>query len=420
MTFLEALRARIANTDRERIVAFSRFLWHRFFDDRCFESAGALAYTTMFALVPFSTVVFSVLSAFPVFDVWTVKVTDFLFANFLPSSARVMEQYLRGFAESAKHLSGVGIGALLISVLLTMWSIEQAFNRIWRVPSPRPKFTRFLLYWTLLTLGSLLVVSALAAASALFSIPALAGVQAQSFGQWLLRFLPPALEFVALTMAYWLIPHRTVPLRFAVAGGILAGLLFEGVKWGFAIYLRHASFGQLYGALAVIPIFLIYLYSSWLVVLLGSSFAASLAAFRYQPREFRLPVGAEIYGYLRLLGRLEEARCGGHSLHLLQIQEIEPSLTDDMLQRMLAALAELNIVQRSENCGWLLSRDLNGVTMAELYENLRLRVPTTDLVLPSRDDEIGRAAARAMDHLRQPLLDPLQRSVGSFLHPEKE
>src|SRR5207342_1009334 len=117
-SMVENLRRRIARIDRERLVLFGRFLLRRFLDDRCFESAGALAYTTMFALVPFSTVVFSVLSAFPVFDVWTVKLTDFLFANFLPSSARIMEQYLRGFAESAKHLSGFGVGALLVSILL--------------------------------------------------------------------------------------------------------------------------------------------------------------------------------------------------------------------------------------------------------------------------------------------------------------
>jgi membrane protein len=331
-----------------------------------------------------------------------------------------MEHYLRDFADSARHLSGIGVGALLISVLVTMWSIEQAFNRIWRVPSPRPKLTRFLLYWTVLTLGSLLMVSVLAATSALFSIPALAGVEAQNFGERLLRFLPLTLEFVSLTLVYWLIPHRTVPLRFAVAGGVLASLLFEAVKWGFAVYLRHASFEQLYGALAVIPIFLIYLYTSWLVVLLGSSFAASLASFRYQPREFRLPVGAEIYGYLRLLGRLEQSRKDGTGLHLLEIQQAEPCLTDDMLQRMLSALCQLHIVQRSESGAWLLSRDLDQVSIGELYESVPLRVPAKELQLPCRGDDIGHAASSAMDRLRQPLLDPLAQSIGSFLHQRKE
>jgi membrane protein len=417
---IDTLRRWLARIDRERITSFARFLLRRFIDDRCFESAGALAYTSMFALVPFSAVVFSVLAAFPAFDAWTAKVTHFIFSNFVPASARGLEQYLGGFAQSARNLTGTGVTALLVSVLLTMWSIEQAFNRIWRVPSPRPRLTRFLLYWTLLTLGSLLMVSALAATSALFSLPALAGAETQGVAERLLQHLPTLLEFIAFTLAYWLIPHRTVPLRFAVAGGLLAALLFEWLKWAFAVYLRNASFEQLYGALAVLPIFLIWLYSSWLLVLLGASFAASLASFRYQPRALRLPSGAELYGVLRLLGRLDAVRAHGGSLHLQEIQLREPILTDDHLQRMLSALSERRIVQRSEAGGWLLSRDLDQVTLGELYEGLGMRVPTLDLPLPSRHDELGRNAERALEHLRQPLRDPLLRSVASFLKPIKD
>lgn len=416
------LRRRIARIDRERIVLFSRFLLTRFVDDRCFESAGALAYTTMFALVPFSAVVFAVLSAFPVFDVWSTKLTEFIFANFVPVSARAVEQYLRGFSQSARQLTGTGVVALLLSVLLTMWSIEQAFNRIWRVPSARPKVTRFLMYWTLLTLGSLLMVAALAATSALFSIPSLAGVEARNLSERLLRFLPHALELLGFTAAYWLIPHRTVQLRFSLAGGLLATILFEWLKWAMAIYLRNASFEQLYGALAVIPIFLIWVYSSWLVVLLGASLAASLASFRYQPRAMRLSPGAELYGVMRLLGRFEEARRNGLGLHLLQIKQREPSLTDEFLQRIMSALGEMNIIQRSESGAWQLSRDLDGLSLGELYAGIDLRIPTTELTLPSRQDAIGRASTAALDHMRRPLQAPLERSVGSFfsLHSSKD
>jgi membrane protein len=409
------LRQLIERIDRERITHFSRFLLTRFVDDRCFESAGALAYTTMFALVPFSAVVVAVLSAFPAFDEWTNRLTEFVFANFVPVSARNVEQYLRGFAVSAGTLTGTGVVALLLSILLTMWSIEQAFNRIWRVPSARPKLTRFLMYWTLLTFGSLLAVAALAATSALFSIPALAGVEATNLTEQLLRYLPHALEFLAFSAAYWLIPHRTVQLRFAAAGGLLATILFEWLKWALAIYLRNASFEQLYGKLAVIPIFLIWVYTSWLVVLLGASLAASLASFRYQPRALRLSAGAEIYGVMRLLGRFDEARRGGAGLHLAQIQQREPSLTDEMLQWMISGLGAMNIIQRGESGAWLLSRDLAAVTLGELYEGMDLRIPTGELSLPSRQDAIGRASTSALDHLRLPLKAPLERSIGSFL-----
>jgi membrane protein len=158
---VSALRQWVELIDRERITQFFRFLLKRFIDDRCFESAGALAYTTMFALVPFTAVVLAVLSAFPAFDTWTTRLAEFVFSNFVPASARAVEQYLRDYAISARHLTSTGIVALVVSVLLTMWSIEQAFNRIWRVPAAKPKLSRFLMYWTLLTLGSLLMVWAL-------------------------------------------------------------------------------------------------------------------------------------------------------------------------------------------------------------------------------------------------------------------
>ena len=162
-SLLEELRRRIARIDRERLVLFWRFLLRRFLDDRCFESAGALAFTTMFALVPFTAVVLAVLSAFPAFDDWTARLTTFIFDNFLPASAQELKGKLDAFRASAQDLSTSGVIALVVSILLTMWSIEQAFNRIWRVPSAPPKLVRFLMYWTLLTLGSMLAVAALTA-----------------------------------------------------------------------------------------------------------------------------------------------------------------------------------------------------------------------------------------------------------------
>jgi membrane protein len=403
--------------ERERLTAFARFLLQRFYDDRCFEAAGALAYATVFALVPFATVVFMLLSVFPAFDEWTQRLTDFIFANFMPDSARAVQDYLSVETIGARSLSGSGVFALLASVFVTMWSIEQAFNRIWRVPSPRPQVLRFLTYWTLLTLGSLVMVALLTATSAFLQMHDLGP---GGLGLFLLGYLPTLLEFIAFTLAYWLIPHRTVPLRFALIGGALGATAFELTKWGFALYLRNASFEQLYGALATIPICLLWIYTSWLVVLLGASLAASLAAFRFQPRALRMVPGSEIYAYLRLLGRLEQSRRDGTGLHLAEIMAREPSLTDDALAAMLHALNELNIVQRAERGPWILSRDLAEVPLAEVYEHVGLRVPMAELDLPAREDVLGRAGSRAMDELRAALHDPLQRSVASFLHPQRE
>ncbi len=414
-SLLEDIRRRVARIDRERLVMFGKFLFQRFTDDRCFESAGALAYTTMFALVPFTAVVMALLSAFPAFHDSTAGVIHFVFVNFVPATAQGLESKLTSFALSAQELSATGVIALVVSILLTMWSIEQAFNRIWRVPSARPQLVRFLIYWTLLTLGSLVTVAMLTASSALFSVPELAGIEARGLGEQLLRYLPVLIELLAFTAAYWLIPHRTIQLRFAFAGGLLATILFEWLKWALAIYLRGASYEQLYGAMAVVPILLVWVYFSWLAVLFGASLAASLGSFRYQPRALRLSAGAELYGVLRLLGRFEEARRDGHGLHLAQLKQREPGLTDELLQNMIASLCELNIIQRGESGAWLLSRDLRAVPLLELYEGMSLRLPTGEVCLPQRHDPIGRAAQAALDQLRSPLHATLARSVADFL-----
>lgn len=421
MDLLHELRRWWDRLDRERIQSFSQFLWTRFLDDRCFETAGALAYTTLFALVPLSMVVFGILSAFPVFDAWSAQLTNFVFSNFVPSSARVVEDYLREFAASTSKLTLTGVVALLVSLILTMYSIESTFNRVWRVPTPRTRLVRLLVYWTLLTLGTLLAVASLAVTSYLFALPALSGAETLSGRDRLLAFLPNVVELLAFTFAYWLIPHRSVAFRFALAGGLFATLLFELAKRGFAAYLLGVpSYEQLYGALAVVPIFMVWLYLSWVVVLLGASFAASLSSFRFQPRALQLPPGTELYGYLRLIGRLEQARGKGRGLHILELQDCEPMLTDDHLRRMLAGLSGLDIVRRAEDGAWLLSRDLATVSLGELHERLSLRIPGVGAPLPGFDDPLGRDALRALDHLRQPLEEPLSRSVGSFFTQKQD
>lgn len=420
MTFIDTLKRWQSGTDWYRLQSFSRFITKRFIDDRLFATAGALAYTTMFALVPFSAVFLAVMSAFHVYDQWTDTLINFVFNNFVPSSARQVEEYVIGFSASAKSLTVAGITALLVSVLLTMWSIERTFNRIWRVPTIRPKFTRFLLYWALLTLGSILTVAAISASSSLFAYAELSGLQTQGVSSVLLRWSPFLIELFAMTAAYWLIPHRHVPFRFAATGGILAALFFEGLKFGFTSYIRNTSFEQLYGALALIPIFMVWIYSSWVVILFGASVAASLSAFRYQPRIYRLPTGQEFYAYLRLLGRLDACRGTGHGLHLQQMQEIEPMMTDDLLQQLLSGLSSLHIVMRGENGGWILTRDLDTVSLNELYERLHLRIPTRQVTLPGSDDVYGKAALDALSHLREPLGEPLGRSIGSFIKSSRE
>jgi len=404
--------------DRPRAASFGRFLWRRFLDDRLFQAAAALAYTTVFALVPLAIVVFGVLSAFPVFDRWSDQLSDYVFSNFVPSAARAAEGYLRQFSASAGQLTAAGFIALVISLLITLNSVEETFNKIWRVGSSRPKLTRFLVYWTVLTLGAMLAAASLAVSARVFALP-LFGTQE---GRWLadlsLRLAPILIEFVCITLVYRVVPHHTVKWRHAVPGAILAAVMLELVKWGIGAYLgSFQSYQKLYGTVAFVPILLLWIYLCWVSVLLGASLASSMAAFRYQPAELRLPAGYEFYGLLRLLGRFQQARSQGRGLTDDDILQHEPMMTDSLLQQLLCDMERIALVRRAESGEWMLARDLDQLTLADLYESTQLRIPIAEQHLPYRDDSLGQAALAALDELRLPLREKLKRRVSDIYPP---
>ncbi|MEO8367564.1 MAG: YihY family inner membrane protein [Pseudoxanthomonas sp.] len=405
--------------DRARAGTFARFLAKRFLDDRLFQSAAALAYTTLFALVPLVMVVFGVLSAFPVFDEWSKQLSNYIFSNFVPSAARSVQGYLNGYSENAKQLTVAGVIALVISLLITLNSVETTFNRIWRVASSRPKFGRFLVYWTVLTLGAMVAAASLAISARFYALPIFATSEGKVLATLLLTVAPVLIEFAAITAIYRVVPHRTIKLRYAVAGALLATVLLELIKWGLGLYLSSFnSYTTIYGTVAVAPILLLWIYLGWVAVLLGASLASSMAAFRYQPVSMRLPIGYEIYGLLRLLGRFDAARTQGRGLHSDQILQMEPMLTDSLVQQILGQLADINLLRRDEQGEWLLARDLDSMTVCDLYEACQLRVPVAEAHLPCQDDALGIAARDALDQLRVPLREVLKRKV-SDIYPYK-
>ncbi|HET8819279.1 MAG TPA: YihY family inner membrane protein [Xanthomonadaceae bacterium] len=406
--------------DRARTTAFARFLWKNFLDDRLFEASGALSFTTVFALVPLSMVVFGVLQAFPVFDQWSNQLSNYIFANFVPSSASKVESYLQGFADRAANLTTLGVVALVVSLLITLTSVETTFNRIWRVKAPRPQFSRFLVYWTVLTLGALVAAASLALSTQIFALAIFQTQPGRFVESVLLRLAPVAIELLAFTMIYRVVPHRTVQWRHAFAGAALAVLLFELVKGGLGLFLgSFRSYEAIYGTVAFVPIFLLWVFLGWVSVLLGASLGSSISAFRYQPAAMRLPEGYELYGILRMLGRFAQAREKGQGLHSDDIERMEPMLTDALVQQLLAQFDEINLLRRAETGEWLLARDLDDLTLADLYETCQLRVPVAEVHLPCRDDALGQASIAALDELRLPLRDLLRRRVASIYEDPK-
>lgn len=406
--------------DRARVGTFFRFLARRFLDDNLFQAAGALSYTTVFALVPLSMVVFGVLSAFPVFGEWSDRLSDYVFSNFVPSAARSVEASLKQFSANIGQLTAAGVIALVVSLLITLNGVESTFNRIWRVKAARPQVGRFLVYWTVLTLGALMAAASLAVSAKFFSMEVFATQPGRLLERVMLQLAPVAIEWLAFAAIYRVVPHRTIHWRHAFAGALLAATLFELVKWGIGLYLgSFGSYSKIYGAFAAVPIFLLWIYLSWIAVLLGASLASSISAFRYQPVGMRLPLGFEMYGLLRLLARFNEARADGRGLHSDEIQQLEPMLTDTLVQQMLSQLSSINVVARAEAGEWLLSRDLDELSLGELYEACGLRIPIAEAMLPCRDDSLGLSAVAAMDELRVPLRELLKRRV-STIHADQE
>ncbi|OLK10101.1 YihY family inner membrane protein [Xanthomonas oryzae] len=395
--------------DRARTVSFGRFLWRRFLDDRLFQAAASLAYTTVFALVPLAIVVFGVLSAFPAFNEWKDALTDFIFTNFVPGAARSVQNYLNRSLEDLGKFTVAGMVALVASLLITLHSIEQTFNSIWRVAAARPKVTRFLIYWTVLTLGTMLAAASMAMAAYVFALPLFRTTEGQWLAEFAWRLAPMAVEFICIVLIYRVVPQHVVRLRHALPGALLAVILMEIVKWGFGVYLGNfQTYQRIYGALSALPILLLWIYLSWVSVLLGASLASSMAAFRYQPEAMRLPTGFEIYG------RFRQARIHGEGLDEDRILALEPMLTDTLMQELLCELKRMRLLRRDERGQWLLARDLDLVPLAELYENCQLRVPIEDRPLPCRDDAYGQAAAAALEQLRQPLRSVLAQPVGDL------
>jgi membrane protein len=417
---LDTLRQKLPPHVYEWLHDFSGYVWRRFREDRCFDSAGVLAYATVFAMVPLTATVFGILAAFPAFAAWRERLTDFLFTHFVPDAAHVVSEYLYQFADNSTQLTSAGLLGLTATALLVMYGVEDTFNQIWRVRRPRPRLARFLMYWTVLTLGPLLVASSLALSTYLLSLPLAPGGVAWVTAP-LLRVLPFVVELAAFTLAFIIIPHRKVKLRHALVGGVLASLLFELAKWALGLYLRQVpSYQQIYGTLAVIPIFLIWVYLSWVVILLGASIAASLSGFRFRPWARRIPPGYELYGLLRLIGRFIEAGRSGESLEVEALRRLEDGISDGQLLGLLESLSEAQILQRTEGDGWVMTRDPASLSLAELCRAAGVNVPLAKANLPGLDDPIGRRAAAAVAALRDPLIERMDTPLAAILRPETD
>ncbi|MBO1520508.1 virulence factor BrkB family protein [Oceanisphaera pacifica] len=264
---------------REHGGSFSRFLLQRVKDDRLKITAGYLAYITLLSLVPMLAVIFAMMSAFPMFAELRDTIQQFVFTNFVPAAGDVVQTKIQSFVDNASKTTAVGVVALAFTAMLLISAIDQNFNYIWRVSQKRRVSVAFATYWMILTLGPILVGASLAITSYVTSIRLFEN-DVLGLGGHLLSLFPFILSTIMFIAFYMVVPNTRVKFSHAVCGALVAGLLFEIAKRGFAFYIvKFPSYEAIYGTLATIPIIFVWVYLSWMVALLGAEITAGLGEY---------------------------------------------------------------------------------------------------------------------------------------------
>lgn len=353
---------------------FLRYVAVRLQEDRCTQMAASLTFTTLLSVVPLITIALIVFSAFPVFSEYSTHIKEFILTNMVPETGgRIITRYMEQFAESASRLTAVGIVFLAFTAMLMMLTIDNAFNMIWRVSRPRSLMKRVLVYWAVLTLAPLLIGASLSLTSWLVGFSAEYAQQAPSVSMDVLKIVPVVLTTAAFTLLFRVVPNRYVPIRHAIIGGLIAALAFEAMNRGFAFYISHFhTYKLVYGAFASVPIFLLWVYLSWITVLFGAIITASLSHWR-STHSLRLDQAAKLYYAVGALKLMHKGMSKGEVQTLPGLSR-QLHIGYDDVERILEKLAEAKIVGKLAGMGWSLVRAPEAVELSELIKLFLLDV----------------------------------------------
>ncbi len=355
----------------QECVAFCQYLVKRFIEDDCQQYAKALTYMNLFALVPLMTVGLAMFSAVPAFETLGASVQSFVFEHFVPSTGSEVQTYLESFSERARSLGIIGVAVLGVTAYFMLKNIEVSFNRIWRTRSHRKGLNNFLLYWAILTLGPVLLGTSLAMTT--YVAVFVKSYDALGIVPMLFKYLPWLFTSITFTLLFVAVPNCKVPLRHAALGGFLTGASFEIAKNLFASVVSNSSYQSVYGTFATVPLFLLWVYYSWLLILAGAEFVRALSSYksRFAPDYPDLVVGALI------LNKFWQQQHNGKAVDEKDI------LQDDWLfghdinrgqwERLRNALLKERLLATTESGDYVLVRDLNHFNLWDLQ--LALHTP---------------------------------------------
>ncbi len=243
------------------------------------RTASSLSFTTLLAIVPAATVALAFVARFPVFEQWTDVLVAFLVKNALPdNAAAAVHQYVIVFAEQASHLATISIAIIALTAALAIATVDREINLIWGIRRRRRWPRRIATYLLVMTAGPVLIGASISLTTWLIGESLGAVIPRGTLGQTVFRALPFLFSTAGLSLLYKAVPARTVHILPAAIGGAAAALALEIAKYGFALYVAKVStYEAVYGALAALPVFLLWIHLCWIIVIAGAAISATLS-----------------------------------------------------------------------------------------------------------------------------------------------
>lgn len=390
---------------------FIVFVLRRFEADRCREQAGSLTYTTLFAVVPMLTVFLVIISSIKALEPARQQLQQLIYSNFLPKSTIAFDKALNAFTEKSSNLTVIGVLFLFVTTVLMLTSIETVFNRIWRVKETRTGLVGFMRYWTIISLGPIVLGSAFVLSSTVASMNVLsnnfAGYQLDgALILWLISFI---LTIVGFFILYWTIPNRTVPIFSAVIAACFSATVFEILKNLFGwIMSNFTSYEIVYGAFAAVPIFLLWIYLSWNIILLGVEVSYALTAFHSGKEKKRHPI-LMLLDILELFYRKQQI---GESVSEQELLNIIGRGELGRLPSYILQLEKQNLIKRTDTDEYVLVRNLAQVDFWSFFTALPYPLPLRHDVANIHEDDkwierLGPSLVESNDYLAAKLSIPL-------------
>lgn len=356
-------------------------------DVRMGEVAGSLTFTTLLAIVPLFAVALALFTAFPLFAQFRGELENFLLKVLPGQISSTVMRYVNEFAAQATRLTALGVAFLAVTALQMIITVDRVLNDIWRVRDRRPLGQRVLIYWAIITLGPVLIGASLSASSFVWSLSADAVRQLPGLLRSVLDYAPLLVSGFAYAALYVFVPNRNVAWRDALIGGFIAAVLAELVKGMFGVFVSRGSVRSVYGAFAVLPLFLIWVYLSWYVLLFGAAIAATLPRLRATRFSDETRAGNAFVTAVGLLKVLLDARGEGRTAlptgelaRAVRTPPDEAELLLESLERLgYVRRAATTVTGRAHEHDWLLVCDPGTMTLAPLFN--RFAVDPTNTLL---------------------------------------